>query len=162
MQFNLREQTSVIVGPSGVGKSSLINAMRSNKRVLGVAEEENWFDPVSFFLFYCQLSHLLQILEPFLSFFQLFSLQLHIQILGSNWFEEQRVGEVSTRSGRGKHTTRHVSLLPLSGGGYLADTPGFNQPSLMKVTKQSLAQYFPEVSSDLCTKFVLGVENTRG
>lgn len=67
------------------------------------------------------------------------------QILGSKWFEEQRVGEVSTRSGRGKHTTRNVSLLPLSGGGYLADTPGFNQPSLMKVTKQSLAQYFPEV-----------------
>lgn len=53
---------------------------------------------------------------------------------------------MSTRSGRGKHTTRNVSLLPLSGGGYLADTPGFNQPSLLKVTKQSLAQYFPEVS----------------
>jgi hypothetical protein len=68
------------------------------------------------------------------------------QILGSKWFEDQRVAEVSTRSGRGKHTTRHVSLLPLSGGGYLADTPGFNQPSLLKVTKQSLAQTFPEVS----------------
>ena len=67
------------------------------------------------------------------------------QILGSKWLEDQRVGEVSTRSGRGKHTTRNVSLLPLSGGGYLADTPGFNQPSLMKVTKQSLAQAFPEV-----------------
>lgn len=67
------------------------------------------------------------------------------QILGSKWFEDQRVGEVSTKSGRGKHTTRHVSLLPLSGGGYLADTPGFNHPSLMKVTKQSLAQTFPEV-----------------
>ncbi len=67
------------------------------------------------------------------------------QILGSKWCDEQRVGEVSTRSGRGKHTTRHVSLLPLSGGGYLADTPGFNQPSLMKVTKHSLAQAFPEV-----------------
>lgn len=54
---------------------------------------------------------------------------------------------MSVRSGRGKHTTRHVSLLPLSGGGYLADTPGFNQPSLMKVTRQSLPQYFPEVST---------------
>ena len=65
------------------------------------------------------------------------------QILGGKWFEEQRIGEVSTRSGRGKHTTHHVSLLPLSGGGYLADTSGFNQPSLMKVTKQSLATSFP-------------------
>lgn len=68
-----------------------------------------------------------------------------LQVLGSKWFEDQRVGEVSTKSGKGKHTTRNVSLLPLSGGGYLADTPGFSQPSLMKVTKQSLAEYFPEV-----------------
>jgi len=67
------------------------------------------------------------------------------QISGSKWFEEQRVGEVSARSGRGKHTTRNVSLLPLAGGGYLADTPGFNQPSLLKVTKHSLAEAFPEV-----------------
>uniref|UniRef100_A0A5B7BA29 Ribosome biogenesis GTPase RsgA n=1 Tax=Davidia involucrata TaxID=16924 RepID=A0A5B7BA29_DAVIN len=111
--FTLREQTSVIVGPSGVGKSSLINALRSNQ--CGAAEGDNWFDP----------------------------------ILDNKWFEEQRVGEVSTRSGRGKHTTRHVSLLPLSGGGYLADTPGFNQPSLMKVTKQSVAQHFPEIQKML-------------
>jgi ribosome biogenesis GTPase len=65
--------------------------------------------------------------------------------MGSKWFEDQRVGEVSTRNGRGKHTTCNVSLLPLGGGGYVADTPGFSQPSLLKVTKQSLAQYFPEV-----------------
>ncbi|MFS8014079.1 putative ribosome biogenesis GTPase RsgA, RsgA GTPase domain-containing protein [Helianthus anomalus] len=67
------------------------------------------------------------------------------EISGSKWLEDQRVGEVSARSGRGKHTTRHVSLLPLSSGGYIADTPGFNQPSLLKVTKQSLALCFPEV-----------------
>ncbi|KAL5728466.1 thiamine phosphate phosphatase [Ranunculus cassubicifolius] len=109
LEFILREQTSVIVGPSGVGKSSLINALRSNKKV--VSEEEKWFASVE----------------------------------GGKWFDNQRVGEVSIRSGRGKHTTRHVSLLPLSGGGYLADTPGFNQPSLMKVTKKSLAQMFPEI-----------------
>ncbi|XP_015076954.1 small ribosomal subunit biogenesis GTPase RsgA 1, mitochondrial isoform X1 [Solanum pennellii] len=112
LQFIMREQTSVIVGPSGVGKSSLINALRDNKHILGAVEEKNWFDP---------------------------------QILGSKWYEEQRVGEVSVRSGRGKHTTRHVSLLPLPDGGYLADTPGFNQPSLIKVTKNSLAHHFPEI-----------------
>lgn len=111
----LRNQTTVIVGPSGVGKSSLINALRSNHGAYDAAGGDNWFDP----------------------------------IMGSKWLEEQRVGEVSTRSGRGKHTTRHVSLLPLSGGGYLADTPGFNQPSLMKVTKQSLAQTFPEIRNML-------------
>ncbi|CAH2065841.1 unnamed protein product [Thlaspi arvense] len=109
--FILRNQTSVIVGPSGVGKSSLINILRSNSG--GAIEDENWFEP----------------------------------ILGNNnkWFDDQRVGEVSSRSGRGKHTTRNVSLLPVSEGGYLADTPGFNQPSLLKVTKQSLALCFPEI-----------------
>ncbi|CAL0333108.1 unnamed protein product [Lupinus luteus] len=117
LAFKLRDQTTVVVGPSGVGKSSLINALRSNPRVSDTADGENWFEP----------------------------------ILGSKWSETQRVGEVSTRSGRGKHTTRHVSLLPLSGGGYLADTPGFNQPSLLKVTKQSLAQAFPEIRKMLST-----------
>lgn len=63
----------------------------------------------------------------------------------SKWFGEQRVGTVSKKSGKGKHTTRHVSLLPIASGGFLADTPGFNQPSLMKVTKKSLAETFPEV-----------------
>ncbi|RVW99321.1 Small ribosomal subunit biogenesis GTPase RsgA 1, mitochondrial [Vitis vinifera] len=121
LAFSLREQTTVIVGPSGVGKSSLINALRSNHPLINVSSEENnWFDSVVLRMH-------------------------HFQILGSKLLEEQRVGEVSVRSGRGKHTTRHVSLLPLSGGGYLADTPGFNQPSLLKVTTQSLAKTFPEI-----------------
>ncbi|CAN1794599.1 Small ribosomal subunit biogenesis GTPase RsgA 1, mitochondrial [Linum perenne] len=108
----MRDQTTVVVGPSGVGKSSLINALRSNPSSHdNAADAENWFEP----------------------------------LLRSKWLEDQRVGEVSTRSGRGKHTTRHVSLLPLTEGGYLADTPGFNQPSLMKVTKQSLQEAFPEI-----------------
>lgn len=48
LQFNLREQTSVIVGPSGVGKSSLINALRNNKNFVGIPEQNNWFDPVGY------------------------------------------------------------------------------------------------------------------
>lgn len=34
-------------------------------------------------------------------------------------------GEVSVALGRGRHTTRHVSLIPLLDG-YIADTPGFS------------------------------------
>lgn len=35
------------------------------------------------------------------------------------------VGAISDRIGRGRHTTRHIELVPLDGG-YLADTPGFS------------------------------------
>jgi len=35
-------------------------------------------------------------------------------------------GDVSQRIERGRHTTRHVSLIPVAGGGMALDTPGFS------------------------------------
>lgn len=35
-------------------------------------------------------------------------------------------GEISQKLGRGRHTTRTVTLYPLPEGGYIADTPGFS------------------------------------
>ena len=35
-------------------------------------------------------------------------------------------GEVSKKTERGKHTTRHVEIFDIGDGGYLADTPGFS------------------------------------
>ncbi|KAK1270298.1 hypothetical protein QJS04_geneDACA006079 [Acorus gramineus] len=107
----MKDQTTVLMGPSGVGKSSLINVLRSSQRDSREEEWEKWLETIN----------------------------------GTRWFHDQRVGKVSKRSGRGKHTTRDVSLLPLTRGGYLADTPGFNQPSLLNVMKKSLAQAFPEI-----------------
>lgn len=59
-----------------------------------------------------------------------------------------RVGKVSGKLQRGRHTTRHVELFKLPGGGLLADSPGFNQPDL-DCTPSDLAQYFPEARARL-------------
>ena len=59
-----------------------------------------------------------------------------------------RVGKVSGKLQRGRHTTRHVELFELPGGGLLADSPGFNQPDL-DCLPSNLALYFPEARSRL-------------
>ncbi|CAJ1002076.1 MULTISPECIES: ribosome small subunit-dependent GTPase A [Brevibacillus] len=82
----LRDSISVFAGQSGVGKSSLINAL-----------------------------------------FPGISLQ---------------TGDVSQKLGRGRHTTRHVELIPLPGGGYVADTPGFSSLEFIGIDELDLAEAF--------------------
>jgi len=90
----LSGRTTIVAGPSGVGKSSTIN----------------WLIPAA----------------------------------------RLRVGAVSGKLGRGRHTTRHVELFELPGGGLLAGTPGFNQPDL-NVNPRDLPALFPEIRSRLRT-----------
>jgi ribosome biogenesis GTPase len=61
-----------------------------------------------------------------------------------------RVGEVSGKLSRGRHTTRHVELFELPNGGLLADTPGFNQPDL-DCLPEELIHYFPEARAKLAS-----------
>ncbi|GIL71808.1 hypothetical protein Vretimale_759 [Volvox reticuliferus] len=61
------------------------------------------------------------------------------------------VGSLS-RIGRGMHTTTAVTLLRLAGGGWLADTPGFGQPTLEDVQSSELARYFPEMATRSAAK----------
>lgn len=55
-----------------------------------------------------------------------------------------KTGETSRALGRGRHTTRHVELLPILGG-WIADTPGFSSLELNDIEKEQLREYFPEM-----------------
>ncbi|WP_315308211.1 ribosome small subunit-dependent GTPase A [Pseudoramibacter alactolyticus] len=60
-------------------------------------------------------------------------------------------GGLSAKLGRGKHTTRHVALLPLPGGGWILDTPGFSALKLAKAAApETLRDYFPEFVRGAC------------
>ncbi|WP_069131767.1 ribosome small subunit-dependent GTPase A [Rhodohalobacter halophilus] len=89
LKSKITGKTSVFIGPSGVGKTSLLNQI-----------------------------------EP--------DLQL-------------RVGEISSYSQKGKHTTTFAQLIPLSGGGYVVDTPGIREFGLVDIDKMELSLYFPEM-----------------
>ena len=108
----LTGRTTVLTGPSGVGKSSLINALLTREREHAAAAADD--DP------------------PLPSDFLTLA-----------------TGTVS-RVGRGRHTTRHVSLLPVAGG-LLADTPGFNDPdvgaALARVGAARIVDLFPDAAS---------------
>lgn len=56
--------------------------------------------------------------------------------------------EISRKLGRGRHTTRHAELYKLSGGGYIADTPGFSTFETNRydiIRKEELAGCFREM-----------------
>jgi len=84
-------KVNLFAGPSGVGKSSLINALAPGMRL--------------------------------------------------------ETGELSTKIGRGKHTTRHTEIFPLGetdADGYCFDTPGFTSLDITHIEKPELALLFRE------------------
>lgn len=56
-----------------------------------------------------------------------------------------QTGNVSDKIQRGKHTTRHTELFPLSFGGFVFDTPGFGSFDLFDIKYHELSSLFPEI-----------------
>jgi ribosome biogenesis GTPase len=56
-------------------------------------------------------------------------------------------GEISEKSQRGKHTTRHVELFQLSDDSMIFDTPGFTSFEVLDAEEQELAFLYPEMAS---------------
>lgn len=89
LRQQLSGRISLLTGPSGVGKSSLMNTLIPDAR--------------------------------------------------------QRTGEISTATGKGRHTTTGVRLLPLPEGGWLADSAGIRELALWQVPSDELARCFVEL-----------------
>ena len=53
-------------------------------------------------------------------------------------------GRISSKTGRGRHTTRHVEIFPLSDGTMLYDTPGFTSLDMPGMEPLSVRDLFPE------------------
>lgn len=89
LRAHLSGRISALTGPSGVGKSSLLNKLQPG---LGIA-----------------------------------------------------VKTVSTASAKGRHTTVHPELVPLDGGGWVADTPGIRALALHDIEPYEVDGYFPDI-----------------
>lgn len=87
----MREGTVAMIGPSGVGKSTLLNLLHPPA--------------------------------------------------------DAKTGEISSKTGRGRHTTRHVELFNTKWGGWIYDTPGFTSFDVPCITEEALARCFPEIYS---------------
>ncbi|MGI6174917.1 MAG: ribosome small subunit-dependent GTPase A [Christensenellales bacterium] len=57
---------------------------------------------------------------------------------------ELSTGRISKKTSRGTHTTRHVELILLPDGGYIADTPGFSALNMELLEPATLARMYPE------------------
>ncbi|MGX7059908.1 ribosome small subunit-dependent GTPase A [Vagococcus humatus] len=56
-----------------------------------------------------------------------------------------KTGEISDALGRGRHTTRHVELIPVAKG-LVGDTPGFSSLDFQKIEPVELSKQFPELN----------------
>lgn len=85
----LKNKKGALAGPSGVGKSTLLNKLQADANV--------------------------------------------------------ETGDISHKSKRGKHTTRHVEIFDLDFGGMIYDTPGFTSFDILEAEEDELPFLYPEM-----------------
>lgn len=59
---------------------------------------------------------------------------------------EMETGEVSKKTSRGRHTTRHVEIFEAKGGGLVYDTPGFTSFDILEAEEDELQDYYPDIA----------------
>ncbi|ETK00121.1 ribosome small subunit-dependent GTPase A [Eubacterium nodatum ATCC 33099] len=55
--------------------------------------------------------------------------------------------EISRKTKRGKHTTRHVEMFETPKGGFIYDTPGFTSFDLSEIDEEDLSKFYPEIKT---------------
>lgn len=56
-----------------------------------------------------------------------------------------KTANISEAHNTGKHTTTFAEMFPLSGGGFIIDTPGLRSFGLIDVQKEEISHFFPEI-----------------
>lgn len=56
-------------------------------------------------------------------------------------------GDISYKTKRGKHTTRHVEIFEMDFGGMIFDTPGFTSFDILEAEEEELQFLYPEIAS---------------
>ncbi len=60
---------------------------------------------------------------------------------------DQKVGAVSMKTGRGKHTTRHSQIFEIQKDTFVVDTPGFSLLDLKNVKSSELNLYYTDMTT---------------
>ena len=117
----IRGRNVALAGPSGVGKSTLTNLLHS------AAEDPDTGEPA--------LNGLPGAAAGTQGRSGSFA-TIRTQV---------ETGSISDKTGRGRHTTRHVEIFDLGGSTYLYDTPGFTSIDMPETEVDAVRDLFPEM-----------------